>query len=257
MSQTNAPTEPTVPVAALNEWLQYAGAEFAERGDAILATLVQQTELYTTIPDDGTFEVFSLNRKMATTFIKDVEAFHAKTKASWLAGGRAVDALRKKLLDPLMEALAATIREMTEYLDRQERIARDLAHRIAAEKREQAEEAAKRAREELLKLRAPDLTREALARAEEAAKAADQAKRLAEGNAGDLVRKRSPYGTTDTLRTTWGYEVTNFEEVRNGLKIISDAAVKEVMKDRDPNGRPRAVEPGITWVQIRGSTQTG
>lgn len=257
MPQTNAPTAPSVPVDALNEWLAYVDPDFVKRRDDILAALLRQVELYPTITDDGISEAFGLNRKMAATLIKDVEEFHERTKAPWLAGGRAVDDFKKELLKPLTPVLEATIRIMTDYLLDQERIARDRAERLAAEARREAEEAAAAAAEAMVKSRAPELAKAALAKAEETAKAAEKADRLAKGKAADLVRKRSPYGPTNTLTTTWGYEVTNFEEVRNGLKTISDAAVREVMKDRLPGGRPRAIEPGIRWVQIGKSTQTG
>lgn len=257
MSQTNAPTEPTVPLDALNAWLEYVLQDYIERRDEVMAALNRQQDQHQTISDESTSEAFAFNRKLAETLVKDIEIFHDTTKAPWLAGGRAIDGAQKSIVGSLRPVLDAHKRLMDEYLNNKVEIERQKAEEHARAARQVAERAAEAAAREMAGARVPERAEAALKVAQNAAMAAQAAEERARGKAADLVRSKSPYGPTTTMTERWTYEVTDFSLVPDELKIINIAAVGQKIRDRTPGGIPRAKIPGIRWVKVQSSSVRG
>jgi len=106
---------------------------------------------------------------------------------------------------------------------------------------------------------AEEKARKAQEEAEEAARkkeAANRQRSLTLGGDGNVapvvpaqVQKIVPYSATQstTYRKNWGYEITNFSKVPDEYKVVDGQKVKAAM-DKDKDGDPTAVIPGIKWV---------
>ncbi|MEE9354753.1 MAG: hypothetical protein V3U75_04110 [Methylococcaceae bacterium] len=134
-------------------------------------------------------------------------------------------------MEPLNKVIGQGVATVRTWDDKQERIQRE------------AEEKARKEQEE----------------AERKAKAEEERRRkisIAKGGSGEVapvapapVEKIVPYAATmsTTYRKNWGFEITNFGIVPSEYKLVDSQKVKAAM-DKDKDGDPTAVIPGIKWV---------
>jgi hypothetical protein len=131
--------------------------------------------------------------------------------------------------------------------------------RKAAEARRAAEEEARRARAEADRLAAEALAREVAAkpsapaapvldRAIEAEARAAVADAIAAAKPADLSRTRGDYGAVASLRTTWEYEVTDFNAVPRQFLVVNDLGIRAHIRTRAKDQPPSPIA-GIKFIE--------
>jgi len=249
--QTNAP-QPPAPLTPkeIADYLEYSLDSLLERRVEIL-TALKDTAKVTRIDDDDTLGNVAENVKMALALDKTAEARRKENKEPFLLGGRAVDGWFKSFAAPIEAAVTPIRAVMDDYGKR--KLARERAAAEAARKLAEAEAA--RAAEFAAALMAQNKESEfgslewafdaAQSRADEATRAAA----LADGKAADLTRHTGVYGTTTSMRSTWGWDITDAAAIPRSFLKIDEDAIKEAAKQRDTRGKPIAVIPGLAWVE--------
>lgn len=238
----NAPPRP-VPLSPqqVREWLDWQHETLRARQAQILHALEQTAKAYPAVTSDEADAVVTDNISLTNALIKAFKMAHDDAKAGFLAAGRAVDAWRAALLEPV-EKLKADL------------TSRQTVYQVAREAREKAEAAQ----------RAAELEQAAAAQARIAMQATDpvtrdaaydlaehmttqQSKLLQYTQGRNGTKTRGQYGTS-SLRRTWGYRITNLAKVPRTFLCADDAKIKEAMRQRDAENRPTRVIPGVEWV---------
>lgn len=197
------------------------------------AKLLKQIDTLTKTPIKNQGECDAVNvgigkLKKLTKFIDDMRKGFTKP---WRDAVSETNDKCNHAMEPLKNVIGQGVATVRLWDDEQLRIQRE-AEEKAREEQEAAEEAARK--------------KEATNRKISIAKGGD-------GNVASVpvaqVQKIVPYSATQSTayRKNWGYEITNFGAVPDMFKIINGQALKAAM-DKDKDGDPAAVIPGIKWV---------
>ncbi len=198
---------------ALRERLAENFAPLTDRRDELLAAAERAPDAIDNEETAGKITDFI---KQLSAAVKATEARRVDEKEPFLASGRTVDGFFKAIIDPLKTAQSKINSVLTVYqkgIADAERKAREESERLA---REEAEAARKRAAdaEAAMKTEAGlDDAVEAQKRADAAQAAAVAAKKVAEAKAAELARTRGEQGGLSSLRTTWEFEVVDFDAI--------------------------------------------
>ena len=242
-SNTPQPPKP-LTTAEIDAYLDYAMESLTERRDALIAVLAATVTSIPRIDDDETLGDVGENMRMASALTRTGDERRKEHKEPFLTGGRTVDSWFRTFNTPLSAAMSNVQAIMDDYGKRKAERARLAARAQAQALQDEADRAAAKAAKALDKGKSADTL---LDRAAAAAKAAEAAEALAAGKAADLTRSRGTFGATMSMRTTWGYEITDLAAVPRKYLTVNDGAVKEAMKTRDQTGCPTTVIPGIAW----------
>lgn len=160
------------------------------------------------IADEPTAEKFADAIRQINAAVKLIETHRTGTKEPFLAGGKLVDGVYRKISDPLLDLKKEMERRLTVYQREKEakaRREREEAARLARE----AEEAARREAEAAAAAMASAQDLDAAVMAEQvaaqAAADAERARKDAEVKAADLSRSRGELGAVASLRTFWTF----------------------------------------------------
>ena len=209
----------------LEELLAENAASLIARRDELLASAARAPEAIT--DDEMSGKVADLVR-LISACVKASEAARVAAKEPYLAAGRLVDAVYKKISDPLDGAKRLIEQRLTIY---QRAKAEEERRRREAEARRQAEEA-ERQRKAAAEAAAKIVTETDLDNAVSADELARQAaadavaaQRAADAKAADMSRTRGDYGAVASLRTFWDFtdldrEKVNLETLRPYLSTM-------------------------------------
>lgn len=154
------------------------------------------------ISDDETQGKMGDFVKQIGACVKTAEANRKNEKEPHLEAGRIVDSVFKSVMEPLNKAKKSIENRMGVY-------ARDKAE---TERRRLAAEAEER-RKESERLAAEAATDSDLDKAVEAENTAIELEEKAAAKPADHARVRGDFGSVATLRTEWGFEITNKDEI--------------------------------------------
>lgn len=246
---SNRPRPPT-PLNAeqINDHLDYILDGLVRRiDDELLPALWQTAKVLPTITNAEEEGVVTENLRMANVAIRLAKEHHQSEKLPFLSGGRAVDTWFRELTGRLVDAMIPVQAALTEYktrlLEAERAAARRAQEAAQAEADRRAEEAGRAMRER------PEQAGRALDAAAKSAEEADKATQRAEGRSSSLTRSRGPMGAVSSLRTTWAWEVADFDAVPREYLTVDADAIKNAARQRDASGRPTTVIPGIRWVE--------
>lgn len=252
---TPPPPAPLTPVE-IQRYLDFQMEQLAARRTEIIATLGKMVEAYPTINDDDALGIVAENMRMAAALARTAEDRRKEQKAPFLAGERSVDAWFKRFQEPLDTARKPVQVAMNAYGNRVE----EQRRAQAVEAQRVADEAAAKAAADAADLMArstPAVQHELNQKfdhAAEAAKAAEQASEQANARPAELTRVVGSYGAIASMRSSWGWAVTDIARVPREYLMVNADAIKAVAKQRDKQGKPITVIPGIEWVR---STKMG
>lgn len=251
---TNAPVAPPQPLTTkqVREWLDFSGQELLERRDDIIPALAATLQAHPTIADgdEDTAGLLAENIRIAEVLVRDINAERTTAKKPYLDGGRAVDDWARVITEAVTRVLAPVKAVATAFAIRKADLARAEAQRIAQETEAAAAAAAAKAREATSKSLFGITATQALEEAAWAADAARNAQNAARAKPTLASRTVGHYGAQASLRTTWNWEIEDFDKIPLEFLQVNDEAVKAAMKQRDPiSGKPTRVIPGIKWKE--------
>ena len=252
IANTPAPPEP-LNEQQVRAWMDYVTEPLARRrDDEIIPALIEMLEAHPKIADgdEETAEVFTENISMAVKLQSAAKREHDTQKRPYIDGGNVVTSWLKRFNTVLDRPLAQAKNALIDY-------GLNKAARAKAEAEERARATAEAATQASIAagqaLKRNPLGEQATALLEEAAQAVDvaaKAEAAMRAKPAEASRTVGVYGATSTVRTTWWYELEDFDAVPLEFKMVNDDAVKLAMKDRDPiSGRPRREIPGLRWIE--------
>lgn len=246
--ERNAPNIPTpLTPAEIKAYLDYALEGLLTRRAEMIAALNKTATAHPTISSDETLGAIAENMRMAIALGKTGEDRRKEQKEPFLEGGRAVDGWFKAWIAPLSAAMLPVQASMNVYGELIERRNREAAQ--AERKRLDAiAERAQADAERALRENRSEAALDALDAASEAAQAADDAGALAESKPAELTRTYGNYGAVTSMRQSWSWEIANLAIVPRAYLMVNPDAIKAAAKQRDTQGKPAAVIPGIRWV---------
>lgn len=252
-SNAPAPPKPLTPeeVTAYLDWFLVELVN--KRDNEVLPALARDAALGKI--EDGDEETagrLTENARIARALIKTADARREEAKKPYLEGGRAVDAWKKRYEASVLAALAPIDKLMLDYGNRKAAIEKAKREEIARKAQEEADRKAAEAAAALKKQKDEAAAAQAIHDADVAAQKAETAQREAQAPAASMGGTTGIYGARSAPRTSWGWEVVNFNLVPDEFKTIDEERVKERSKERDPETRkPIAIIPGIAWVEYR------
>ena len=240
--------KPPVDLSTLRQTLEDAHGALERRRDELVGA---EGRVPSIDDDDSAGKVGDYIKQIATA-IKEAEGARVAAKEPFMEGGRVVDGFFTKGIKDVLDALKRRV---------EAKLGAYLRAKAEAERRAR-EEAARKAREEEEARRNAALAAEASARNEAELQAAIEADRVAreaeaqrlnadkEASAkpAELSRTRGDYGSVSSLRTTWEYEVVDFERVPRQYLMLNEAAIKAHVKARLKN-KPPADVPGLRFFE--------
>lgn len=187
--------------------------DFTTRRDELLAAAARAPVV---INDEETAGKTTDFIRQISAAMKNAEGVRVSEKEPFLESGRTVDGFFKAITDPLKQAKINITSVLTRYQRKvadEERRVREEAERKAREEAERKAEAAREAEQAAQDTTGLD---HAIA-AEEAAKKAKadaiEAQRKADAKAADMTQTRGDFGGHASLRTSWEFEVTDFDAI--------------------------------------------
>lgn len=225
----NQPPKPVCPTPeTIREWLDTEHRPLTDRRQEIVTGYLAFIAKNPTIESEAAQAVATDLLKAITTFVKEAVAGHTAAKAPYLAAGQTVDGFfnvltqnadeRSKLPMVTKEKNGRSIQNALKAL------MTEFAEALAAERRREAEEEAKRKAAEAQRLideAAAKMTSESLDAAAEAARVAEKAEELAAAPAAQHSRVHGDFGGTSSLRTTW-----EWVEAQSSLLELAKAVVE-------------------------------
>ena len=154
------------------------------------------------VEDDDTAGKLSDFIKQISACIKNANAARVAAKEPYLQGGRSVDGFFKTVSDPLDKAKRAMESRLGTYLRKK-----------ADEERRRREEEARKAEEEARAQAAAMRDSEDLDAAVAAEQDAQKAAKEADAKAAEMSRTRGDYGAVASLRTTWDFEILDYDNI--------------------------------------------
>jgi hypothetical protein len=251
---SNMPAKPApMTPQEVRAWLDAEYAPLALRRDEMVKALEVTLKAHPVIKSAEELAVFIENIKTAKEVTKLAVANHTTAKEPFLNGGRAVDAWKASIIDPLTAAIAK-LQPVMDTWGRAED-ARKKAEAAAEAKRladeaDAAAKAAMAAKTEPEQEAAYDALNEVAARQAKAEKAVI-------ATPADRTRTRGDFGAVGSMRTTWRWELTDISKVPAQYLCVDVEALKAALRERDPKtNKPIAVIPGIrvypdTSMQVR------
>jgi hypothetical protein len=196
---------------AIRDYLTETESELSQRQQALLAAAARVPAIIDDADTAGRAGDFI---KQLTGHAKKLDTARISSKEGFLEGGRSVDGWFKNLSQPLLETKKEVENRLNVHLravaaaEKERRLQEErLAREAEAEARRVAEEAAERITTE------EDMVT-AIAAADEAQTAVSDAlaaQQEANAKAADMSRVTGEYGSVASLRTTWEFEVTDFD----------------------------------------------
>lgn len=264
---------PPEPVEELRAHLRATHLELMERADELLG-LADRLPAPEEMSDDWADKIAEAV-KSCTTFVKHCEASRLAANEPHRALIKATDAFFKGMSDRvivLKDRMAHRYltpwqkkRENEERRRREaaaaealriagEETARAFAEAAALRKIKAAEEAAEDAAE-LERLAAERVEQERLAaEALERAKAADQERhvteRAAAANAAAMSRSRTDLGAVASLKTTWGFNITDPAQVPRPYLSVNESAIRAAIVAATKGGVCELQIPGVEIFPI-------
>ncbi len=196
----------------LHQQLVAENGDLIARRDELLGSLMRFHRDHEVIETEELAKTASDCIKQLTGCGKSAKALRVAAKEPYLTGGRVVDGFFMPIETAMKEAQASVDEKLGPYQRRkkdEEQRVRDEAARKAREEAERAEREAKRLR----LFKSKDETAANEARAAEAQEAARKAQKAADVKAADLSRTRGDLGAVASLRTTWTFEITDYEAI--------------------------------------------
>lgn len=216
----------------LEDMLLEESAELAARRDQLLLGVSRAPAI---IADEETSgKVADLVRLIAAC-MKGAESARVNRKEPYLASSRLIDAVYKRITDPLDKAKRTVEQRLTIYQRAKAEAERHAREAEAQRAREEAERLRREAEEAAAALTTEeDLTQAIHAdeAAEQAAADAAQAAKVAEANAAELSRSRGDYGAVASLRTFWDFRDFSREMIDlNALRAhLNEEDIKKAVR---------------------------
>ncbi len=201
--------------AVLRDQLGIDHSALISRRDELLAAAVRYHEKFPNGPsndeESGKAGDFIVQIKKHAAAVEETRK---KVKEPFLEAGRVIDAfLKHETSDKLADAAALINSKNTKYLIEKQNRERAEAQAAAARAAEEAQRLAEAAAAENNDQRAADI----MDRAVEVAATADKAADRASGSAADLSRTRGAFGSVASLRDNWVYEVEDLMALVNAV----------------------------------------
>lgn len=216
--------------------------DLAERGDDIAKRtkdLVESAQrVPTIIADMSTAERATAFVKQLTEHEKIVEDWRKKEKGKWDVISKAVQTFFVPMVDGLHAAKMEVNRKLLGFHRERER--------VAAEQRQAAIEAARKAQEEAERIARAAQTDADLDRAIEQESVAQTNMVTAASIQAPTQIRATDYGVTASVRRTVAYEVTDESKLPREMLMVNVAAIKARIAARQVGQLPAPV-PGIRW----------